>query len=83
MQISGYPGQMQIDVRMVIVQGDNMSHAGNHNIELTGADLRCLQSTMNSEVFCYLFIEAMRDILRPVNELRLMTLCESGGEMFV
>lgn len=41
------------------------------------------ESTMNSEVFCYLFIEAMRDILRPVNELRLMTLCEGGGEMSV
>ncbi len=58
MQISGYPGQMQRDVRMIIVLGDNLSHAENHNIELTGADLRCLQSTMNSEAFCYLFIEA-------------------------
>lgn len=79
MQISGYPRQMHRDVRMVIVQGDNMSHAGNHNIELTGADLRCLQSATNSEgVFCCLFIEAMG----PVKELRLMTLCEGGGEMF-
>lgn len=34
---------------------------------------------MNSEgVFCYLFIEAMRDILRPVKELRLMMLCVGG-----
>lgn len=72
---------MQRDVRMVIMQEHNLSHAGNHNIELTGAVLRCLQTDMNSEgVFCYLFIEAMRDILRPVKELRLMMLCVGEGE---
>lgn len=59
---------------MVIEQGEHLSHIGNHNIELTGADLSCLQSAMNGEgVFCCLFIEAVRDILRPVKELRLMT----------
>lgn len=48
-------------------------------MELTEAVLRCLQTAMNSEgVFCYLFIEALRDILRPVKELRLMTLCVGG-----
>lgn len=53
-------------------------------MELTEAVLRCLQTAMNSEgVFCYLFIEALRDILRPVKELRLMTLCVGGGKMFV
>lgn len=69
---------------MVIMQGHNLSHAGNHNIELIRAVLRCLQRAMNSEgVFCYLFIEAMRDILRPVKELRLMMLCVGGGKMFL
>jgi len=68
---------------VIIMQGYNLSHAGNHNIELTGAALRCLQTAMNSEgVFCYLFIVAMRDILRPVKELRLMMLCV-GGVHFV
>ena len=34
---------------MVIMQGHNLSHAGNHNIELIRAVLRCLQTAMNSE----------------------------------
>lgn len=53
-------------------------------MELTEAVLRCLQTAMNSEgVFCNLFIEASRDILRPVKGLRLMTLCVGGGKIFV